>query len=117
MDSQVHPYYIADTTGVCTPVPNGPPPPNLPPEGPNYECPSWKLNSGPIWMGLGCLAIMSILMSRNFKVRSSLLNKLPVHAEVELRVEYFMGEQCNCQDWVESPPSLKLAWAPLHGLV
>ncbi|BDA42913.1 Adenine/guanine permease AZG1 [Coccomyxa sp. Obi] len=67
VESQVHPYYIADTTGICTPVPNGPPPPNLPPEGPNYECPTWKLNSGPLWMGLGCLAIMSILMSRNFK--------------------------------------------------
>ncbi len=63
----MHPYFIADTTGVCTPEGNAPLP-NLPPAGANYECPTWKLNSGPIWMGLGGLAIMSILMSRNFKV-------------------------------------------------
>ncbi|KAK9909947.1 hypothetical protein WJX75_009918 [Coccomyxa subellipsoidea] len=64
--SQVHPYYIDDTTSVCTPQGNTPLP-NLPPQGPNYECPTWKLNSGPLWMGMGALAIMSILMSRNFK--------------------------------------------------
>lgn len=68
--SRVEPYFIADTTSVCTPQ-DGAPLPNLPAPGPNYECPSWKLNSGPLWMGLGCLAIMTILMSRNFKVPSA----------------------------------------------
>ena len=41
--SQVSPYFIADTTGVCTPQGNAPLP-NLPTAGTAYECPTWKLN-------------------------------------------------------------------------
>jgi AGZA family xanthine/uracil permease-like MFS transporter len=63
--SRIEPYFIADTTQICSNASG--PPPNLPPPGPAYECPNWKLNSGALWMGLGCLAIMTILMSRGFK--------------------------------------------------
>ena len=68
MDSQINPYYIANTTSVCDAGATNAPLPNLPVAGTAYECPTWKLNSGPLWMGLGCLAIMTILMSRSFKV-------------------------------------------------
>ena len=63
--SQINPYYIANATSVCDSTDG--PLPNLPTPGVAYECPTWKLNSGPLWMGLGCLAIMTILMSRSFK--------------------------------------------------
>ena len=68
MDSQINPYYISNTTSVCDAGATNAPLPNLPTAGTAYECPTWKLNSGPLWMGLGCLAIMTILMSRSFKV-------------------------------------------------
>ena len=68
-ESQLSPYYIANTSAVCdTNNADGAPIPDLGTPGTAYECPSYKLNSGPLWMGLGCLAIMTILMSRNFKV-------------------------------------------------
>lgn len=70
-ESQINPYYISNTTSVCDLGATNAPLPNLPTAGTAYECPSWKLNSGPLWMGLGCLAMMSILMSRSFKVTCS----------------------------------------------
>ena len=67
-DSQLSPYFISNTSSVCDAGATNAPLPNLPVAGTAYECPTWKLNSGPLWMGLGCLAIMTILMSRSFKV-------------------------------------------------
>lgn len=79
-DSQLSPYFISNTSSVCDAGATNAPLPNLPVAGTAYECPTWKLNSGPLWMGLGCLAIMTILMSRNFKVSPLRLNSLSILA-------------------------------------
>ncbi|EIE24456.1 hypothetical protein COCSUDRAFT_14437, partial [Coccomyxa subellipsoidea C-169] len=67
VDDRIYPYYIADPSSVCTPADPGGPIPNLPPAGTSYECLTNKMHSAPMWLGLGGLAIMTILMARNVK--------------------------------------------------
>lgn len=67
VDDRIYPYYIADPTSVCTPAQPGGTLPNLPPAGTAYECLTNKMHSAPMWLGLGGLAIMTILMARNVK--------------------------------------------------
>lgn len=67
MDYRIYPYYIQDPSTVCSPAQNGGTLPNLPPAGTAYECLTHKMHSGPMWLGLGGLAIMTILMSRNVR--------------------------------------------------
>ena len=67
VDDRIYPYYIPDPTSVCTPAEPGGVLPNLPPAGTAYECLTNKMHSAPMWLGLGGLAIMTILMARNVK--------------------------------------------------
>ncbi|CAL8467446.1 g6984 [Coccomyxa elongata] len=67
IDDRIYPYYISDTSTVCTPAQPGGTLPNLPPAGTAYECLTNKMHSAPMWLGLGGLAIMTILMARNVR--------------------------------------------------
>ncbi|KAK9909872.1 hypothetical protein WJX75_008797 [Coccomyxa subellipsoidea] len=67
VDDRIYPHYIADPTSLCTPSQPGGTLSNLPPAGTAYECLTNKMHSAPMWLGLGGLAIMTILMARNVK--------------------------------------------------